>query len=142
MTFDPILDVMIGFSAKIGSIVPLGRGYFPHQPRHFVPGYYRAVPPGQKPPLGRRSESTSWFRDMFKPREMSSSKEQTASEDGGDYPDQISEQSGGNGVPRFGDADRAKINRYYVKGGFGAAVNRCRRVTEDVVRAKLLYEIG
>jgi hypothetical protein len=25
------------------SIVPLGRGYFPHHPRHFVPGYYRAV---------------------------------------------------------------------------------------------------
>jgi hypothetical protein len=22
-------------------------GYFPHDPRHFVPGYYRAVPPGQ-----------------------------------------------------------------------------------------------
>jgi hypothetical protein len=36
------------FQAKIGSIVPLGRGYFPHHPRHFVPGYYRAVPPGQK----------------------------------------------------------------------------------------------
>jgi hypothetical protein len=37
-----------GFKAKIGSIVPLGRGYFPHHPRHFVPGYYPAVPPGQK----------------------------------------------------------------------------------------------
>jgi hypothetical protein len=36
--FDLILDVMIGFSAKIGSIVPLGRGYFAHNPRHFVPG--------------------------------------------------------------------------------------------------------
>ena len=35
--------------AEIGSIVPLGRGYFPHDSRHFVPGYYRAVPPGQKP---------------------------------------------------------------------------------------------
>jgi len=34
--------------AEIGSIVPLGRGYFPHDSRHFVPGYYRAVPPGQK----------------------------------------------------------------------------------------------
>ena len=45
--FNLILDGMNGFSAKIGSIVPLGRGYFPHDPRHFVPGYYRAVPPGQ-----------------------------------------------------------------------------------------------
>ena len=36
-------------SRGIGSIVPLGRGYFPHDSRHFVPGYYRAVPPGQKP---------------------------------------------------------------------------------------------
>ena len=34
---------------EIGSIVPLGRGYFPHDSSHFVPGYYRAVPPGQKP---------------------------------------------------------------------------------------------
>src|SRR5271166_4003583 len=31
------------------SIVPLGRGYFPHDSRHFVPGYYQPVPPGQKP---------------------------------------------------------------------------------------------
>jgi hypothetical protein len=54
MMFDLILDVMNGFSVKIGSIVPLGRGYFPHHPRHFVPGYYRAVPPGQKT-LDRRS---------------------------------------------------------------------------------------
>ena len=29
MMFDLILDVMNGFLAKIGSIVPLGRGYFP-----------------------------------------------------------------------------------------------------------------
>src|SRR5271166_2634920 len=35
--------------AEIRSIVPLGRGYFPHNPRHFVPGYYQPVPPGQKP---------------------------------------------------------------------------------------------
>jgi hypothetical protein len=28
---------------------PARRGYFPHDSRHFVPGYYRAVPPGQKP---------------------------------------------------------------------------------------------
>jgi hypothetical protein len=27
------------------SIVPLGRGHFPHDSRHFVPGHYRAVPP-------------------------------------------------------------------------------------------------
>ena len=47
MMFDLILDGMNGFSAKIGSIVPLGRGYFPHNPRHFVPNYYRAVPPGE-----------------------------------------------------------------------------------------------
>ena len=40
-----IWDVLL---AKTGSIVPLGRSYFPHHPRHFVPGYYRAVPPGQK----------------------------------------------------------------------------------------------
>ena len=32
-----------------GSIVPLGRDYFTRDSRHFVPGYYRAVPPGQKP---------------------------------------------------------------------------------------------
>jgi hypothetical protein len=48
MMFDLILDIMNGFSAKIGSIVPLGRGYFPHHPRHFVSGHYRAVPLGQK----------------------------------------------------------------------------------------------
>jgi hypothetical protein len=32
---------------NIGSIVPLGRGYFRRDSRHFVPGYYRVVPPGQ-----------------------------------------------------------------------------------------------
>jgi hypothetical protein len=26
---------------------PAGTGYLLHHPRHFVPGYYRAVPPGQ-----------------------------------------------------------------------------------------------
>src|ERR1700722_10887484 len=26
---------------------PAGTGYFPHDSRHFVPGYDRAVPPGQ-----------------------------------------------------------------------------------------------
>jgi hypothetical protein len=45
--FNLILDGMNGFSAKIDSIVPLGRGYFTDDPRHFVPGYDRAVPPGQ-----------------------------------------------------------------------------------------------
>jgi hypothetical protein len=34
MIFDLILDVMNGFQAKVGSIVPLGRGYFPHNPMH------------------------------------------------------------------------------------------------------------
>jgi hypothetical protein len=34
MMFDLILDVMNGFLAKIGSIVPLGRGYFPRHSRH------------------------------------------------------------------------------------------------------------
>ena len=33
----------------MASIVPLGRGSFPRDSRHFVPGYYRAVPPGRKP---------------------------------------------------------------------------------------------
>ena len=33
--------------SRIGSIVPLGRAIFPRDSRHFVPGYYRAVPPGQ-----------------------------------------------------------------------------------------------
>jgi hypothetical protein len=33
----------------IGSIVPLGRDYFPRESRHLVPGYYQPVPPGQKP---------------------------------------------------------------------------------------------
>jgi hypothetical protein len=47
MMFDLMLEVVNGFKAKIGSIVPLGRGYFLRHPRHFVPGYYRAVPPGQ-----------------------------------------------------------------------------------------------
>ena len=32
MMFDLILNVMNGFSAKIGSIVPPGRGYFPPNP--------------------------------------------------------------------------------------------------------------
>jgi hypothetical protein len=32
--------------SKIGSIVPLGRGYFSHDSRHFVPGYDRTGPSG------------------------------------------------------------------------------------------------
>jgi hypothetical protein len=32
----------------MASIVPLGRGYFSHDSRHFVPGYYHAVPSGTK----------------------------------------------------------------------------------------------
>jgi hypothetical protein len=27
---------------------PAGTGYFPHESRHFVPGYYQPVPPGRK----------------------------------------------------------------------------------------------
>ncbi len=27
---------------------PAGTDYFPHDSRHFVPGYYHAVPPGRK----------------------------------------------------------------------------------------------
>jgi hypothetical protein len=52
MMSDLILDVINGLCQGwiIGpaSIVPLGRSYFPYDSRHFVPGYYRAVPPGQK----------------------------------------------------------------------------------------------
>jgi hypothetical protein len=29
---------------------PAGTGYFPHESRHFVPGYYHAVPPGREQP--------------------------------------------------------------------------------------------
>ena len=69
MVFDLILDVMNGFwrlgDTHTESAItffshahnlgrdpfnrPAGRGYFPHNPRHFVPGYYQPVPPGQKP---------------------------------------------------------------------------------------------
>jgi hypothetical protein len=35
---------------------PVGTGYFSHDSRHFVPGYYRAVPPGLKP-FAHRSAS-------------------------------------------------------------------------------------
>jgi hypothetical protein len=46
--------------AEIRSIVPMGRGYFSRASRHFVPGYYQLVPPGQKPlalPRARRAKS-------------------------------------------------------------------------------------
>jgi hypothetical protein len=33
---------------EIRSIVPLGRDNYPHDSRHFVPGYIHAVPPGTK----------------------------------------------------------------------------------------------
>jgi hypothetical protein len=42
-------------SDGIGSIVPLGQGYFRHDSRHFVPGYDRAVPLGQKRPRALRT---------------------------------------------------------------------------------------
>ena len=72
MVFDLILDVMNGFwqlgdahaesaitllPTKVLRIQPKPRSVqssrwdganFPHDSRHFVPGYYRAVPPGQK----------------------------------------------------------------------------------------------
>ena len=34
--------------AEIRSIVPIGRGHFPHDSRHFVPGYYHAIPLGRR----------------------------------------------------------------------------------------------
>jgi len=34
---------------QICSIIPLGRAILSHDSRHFVPGYYRAIPTGQKP---------------------------------------------------------------------------------------------
>jgi hypothetical protein len=46
--------------AEIGSIVPLGRGYLPQDSRHFVPGYYRAVPLGQKRFAHRCANDTGW----------------------------------------------------------------------------------
>jgi hypothetical protein len=50
----------------IRSIVPLGRGYFPDDSRHFVPGYYRAVPPGQnhRVSLGTESRVTPGLCDL------------------------------------------------------------------------------
>jgi hypothetical protein len=35
--------------------VPPGRGFSAWLPRHFVPGYYQPVPPGQKPFAHRKA---------------------------------------------------------------------------------------
>ena len=40
-------------TSEFGFNRPAGTGYFPHDSRHFVPGYYHAVPPGQ-------NTSTRW----------------------------------------------------------------------------------
>ena len=42
----PVPEIFV-VEAEIRSIVPLGLGYFPHDSRHFVPGYDHAVPVGQ-----------------------------------------------------------------------------------------------
>jgi len=44
-------------------MVPLGRGYFSDDSRHFVPGYYQTVPPGQKPfvPLSSTSRQVNAY---------------------------------------------------------------------------------
>jgi hypothetical protein len=57
MMFDLILDVTNIVFATFLTIAsnlsqdrfnrPAGTGYFPYDSRHFVPGYDRAVPPGQ-----------------------------------------------------------------------------------------------
>jgi len=57
--------------AEIGSIVPLGRGFLLIISRHFVPGYYRAVPPGQKATISLSlRDKRSW---AVEPREPSPS---------------------------------------------------------------------
>jgi hypothetical protein len=43
-------------SVPDSSIVPLGRRSFPHDSRHFVPGYYHAVPLGQNTVSRRGSD--------------------------------------------------------------------------------------
>jgi hypothetical protein len=43
MMFDLILDGMNGFSAKVDSIVPLERSYFPHDPRGVMAGSGRLL---------------------------------------------------------------------------------------------------
>src|SRR6202035_3136106 len=42
-----VKGILASNQSAIGSTVPLGRGYFPDDSRHFVPGYDHAVPPGQ-----------------------------------------------------------------------------------------------
>jgi hypothetical protein len=45
-TIEPIL---LTLGLTMTSTVPPGRSRFTSIPRHFVPGYYQPVPPGQKP---------------------------------------------------------------------------------------------
>jgi hypothetical protein len=45
-TIEPIL---LTLGLTMTSTVPPGRNRFTSIPRHFVPGYYQPVPPGQKP---------------------------------------------------------------------------------------------
>ena len=47
---------------------PAGTGYFPHDSRHIVPGYYLAVPPGQRP-FAHRSASHYLSAYGFQPKE-------------------------------------------------------------------------
>jgi hypothetical protein len=49
-------DDKLSLELTMPSTVPPGRGLSASLPRHFVPGYYRAVPPGQKP-FAHRSAS-------------------------------------------------------------------------------------
>ena len=45
-TIEPIL---LTLGLTMTSTVPPGRSRFTSIPRHFLPGYYQPVPPGQKP---------------------------------------------------------------------------------------------
>jgi len=49
--------------------LPAGTGYFPHDSRHSVPGYYQSVPPGQKPfaPRAHRVKLTLMGRAPARP---------------------------------------------------------------------------
>src|SRR4029078_13697070 len=42
---------------------PQGRSLSPSLPRHFVPGYYQPVPPGQKPFVYRSASQVSELQD-------------------------------------------------------------------------------
>ena len=73
--------------SRIGSIVPLGRGHFPRDSRHFVPGtscrpsgtktYLRA--PGLDPPVtsGRRTIPNSPYLRAIQPRDSNRRKKVT-----------------------------------------------------------------